>query len=124
MFVTFVGRVVADAELRSEGKVLSFRAAENVRVGKEDATVWSNVAYWGPGREKLVEYLTKGREVLVDGVLSVREYESKGEKRQSLEVRADNIRLVGGSKQRSDSESRDTSTTTTTDAGGDDEIPF
>jgi len=40
-------------------------------------------------------YLTKGKQVYVDGELSVREYEYQGQNRWSLECRARTIQLLG-----------------------------
>lgn len=52
---------------------------------------------WGRQAESLKQYLLKGKQVYVDGKLRVRDYETKeGEKRYSLDVRVDNLQLLGG----------------------------
>lgn len=126
--VSYVGRLAADSELRTVGdnQVLSFRTATNSRKGSEEVTVWASVSYWGKGAAKIQEYLKKGREVFVTGSLTTREYEVNGDKRLSLDVRADNVRLVGGSKSDSNEHAKSHASNTSEDASDnkDESVPF
>ena len=96
--ITFVGRLGKDAELKQAGdrEVLEFSAAVDSGYGEKKTTIWFKVSYWNKA-DKLLQYLTKGKQVFVAGELSLREYKTKdGESRTSAEVRANSIQLVGG----------------------------
>jgi single-strand DNA-binding protein len=55
-----------------------------------DVTVWS-----GQG-ESCAQYLSKGRQIAVDGRLDWREWEGQnGEKRQAVEIVADRVQFLG-----------------------------
>lgn len=66
----------------------------------KEETTWFRVTGWGKMAERLDKlsqggYLTKGKPVVVTGSVSAREYTDKqGEKRFSVDVRADDIELV------------------------------
>jgi single-strand DNA-binding protein len=61
---------------------------------KED-TNWSNVVLWRG--ENVAPYLTKGKQVYVEGRLQTRSYDDKdGKKVWTTEVVADDVILVGG----------------------------
>ena len=68
-----------------------------VTVGKkkggewEDVTTWLSVVVFGAQGERLMDRLHKGSKVYLEGRIDVREYESKGEKRFSVDVIADNV---------------------------------
>ena len=116
---TIVGRLTADAELREAGgtSVLKARVASKP-YGSEESMFFS-VDVWGKRGEALEQYLTKGQQVVVLGGLKVREYESNGEKRYSLDVRAEDIVLVGSKPERDASASESSS-----DEADDDDMDF
>jgi single-strand DNA-binding protein len=61
---------------------------------KED-TNWTNVVLWRA--ENLANYLTKGKQIYVEGRLQTRSYDDKdGKKVYSTEVIADEVVLLGG----------------------------
>lgn len=99
---TVIGRLGKDAELRSAGEtpVVNFTIASNTRKkdGGQwvDATDWVSVAMFGPRGEKIVDYLKKGKAVAVRGALTTRSYEHNGQPRLALELRADDVELLGG----------------------------
>jgi single-strand DNA-binding protein len=96
---TVSGHLGRDAETKEVGNtiVTAFSIASNAYRNKEKVTDWVNVSFWGERGEKLAQYLTKGAYVVVRGQMWVRPYESKGEQKFSLEVRADDIELGGKS---------------------------
>ena len=52
---------------------------------------------WGKQAESLQEYLTKGKQIYVEGRLQTRQWDDKdGNKRYTTEVKADRITLLGG----------------------------
>jgi single-strand DNA-binding protein len=52
---------------------------------------------WGKQAESLQEYLTKGKQIYVEGRLQTRQWDDKdGNKRYTTEIKADRITLLGG----------------------------
>jgi len=52
---------------------------------------------WGKSAESLSEYLTKGKQIYVEGRLQTRQWDDKdGNKRYTTEIRGDRIVLLGG----------------------------
>lgn len=61
----------------------------------KEITDWHNVVLWRA--ENLSNYLTKGKQVYVEGRLETRSWEDKdGQKRYTTEVIADDVLLLGG----------------------------
>jgi len=102
--VILAGNLTRDPELRytPNGKaVASFGLAVNNRykAGDEwkDDTCFVDVTVWGKQAENCAEYLSKGRNVLVEGRLQYRTWETEeGQKRSKLEVVALNVQFLGG----------------------------
>ena len=52
---------------------------------------------WGKTAESLNEYLTKGKQIYVEGRLQTRQWDDKdGNKRYTTEIRGDRVVLLGG----------------------------
>lgn len=63
----------------------------------EDQTEWHRVVLLGDRVEKLGQYLTKGKQVFVEGRIETRSWDDKdGQKRYMTEIIADGIQLLGG----------------------------
>lgn len=96
--VVLVGRLTRDPELRTTttGKnVCSFSIAVNKRIkpqdGSPDADFFSIVA-WYKDADYVMNYITKGRLVSVEGRLQSRKYTaSDGSNREVVEVVANNV---------------------------------
>lgn len=102
--VTLVGRLTRDVEVRNSGEtvILSMRLAVTGRkkVGDswEDVPNYFDVTHFARS-EKLADYLTKGRQIAVQGRLSWREWQDKeGTSRQSVEVIANDLQLLAEGK--------------------------
>jgi single-strand DNA-binding protein len=102
--VILIGHLGRDAETRFTPQgiaVTSFSVATSRRwkdqqsgEWKED-TNWSDVVLWRA--ENLANYLTKGKQVYVEGRLQTRSYDDKdGNKRYRTEVIAEDVLLLGG----------------------------
>lgn len=94
------GNLGTDPELRTgDTAILSFSVASNGREKKEgqwqDVTTWVRCTLFGKRAESLASILHKGSTVIVRGALSLRPYEKDGQPRTSLEMRADDLDLVG-----------------------------
>ena len=102
--VILVGNLGADPEVRysSTGTaVANFRIATsenwtNKEGGKETRTDWHRVVAFGKLGEICAEYLSKGKQVYVEGKLRTRSWEDKeGKKRWITEVVASNMVMLG-----------------------------
>src|SRR5207248_5599276 len=103
--VILVGNLGRDAELRytpggAAVATLNMATTEtwNDKSGqRQEKTEWHRVVFWGKVAESLTEYLTKGKQVYVEGRLETRQWNDKdGNKRYTTEIKADRITLLGG----------------------------
>ena len=103
--VILVGNLGRDAELRytpggAAVATLNLATTEvwNDKAGqKQEKTEWHRVVLWGKQAESLQEYLTKGKQIYVEGRLQTRQWDDKdGNKRYTTEIKADRITLLGG----------------------------
>jgi len=102
---TVVGNIGKEADVREFGdsKVCNFSVASNARAKVDgewiEQTTWVRVSLWGQRAASLAQYLTRGKQVAVRGELIMKEYTTKdGDTGKSLELRADDIMLLGGKK--------------------------
>lgn len=102
--VLLIGNLGRDAETKftpSGASVTRFSVATK-RSWKDQAsnewkeeTNWTNVTLWR--QENLANYLTKGKQVYVEGRLQTRSYDDKdGKKVYATDVVADEVILLGG----------------------------
>jgi single-strand DNA-binding protein len=103
--VILVGNLGRDAELRytpggAAVATINMATTEvwNDKGGqRQEKTEWHRVVLWGKTAESLTEYLTKGKQVYVEGRLQTRQWDDKdGNKRYTTEIRGDRIVLLGG----------------------------
>ena len=107
-----VGNLGKDPELRDagSGKVCNFSIATNEfwydkDEKKQERTEWHNIVVWGKRGENCGKYLTKGRQVYVEGRIQHRTYEDKeGNTRYVDEVVANDVQFLGGGDSDSDSD--------------------
>jgi single-strand DNA-binding protein len=116
------GRLTRDAEVRfipSGTPVMSFSVANNTGFGEKQKTHYFDCSMFGKRAEgKLKDYMLKGQQVVVEGEISLNQYQKKdGTGGASLNVFVNNVELMGGNQkgggQPSVSESKD-----------DDDLPF
>ncbi len=108
--ITLMGRLVRDPELRRTGSgiaVASFRIAVDrdyqPKDGGERKADFIDCVAWRQTGEFISKYFAKGRMIVVDGRLEMRDWTDKeGNKRTSAEVIVDNA-YFGDSKRDSDS---------------------
>lgn len=106
--VLLIGNLTKDPELRytpSGTAVANLRIAVNRkfkdRTGelKED-TCFVTVTAWDKQAEICNQYLQKGRPIFVEGILQSRSWDTPdGQKRSTIDVRAERIQFLGGTKQ-------------------------
>ena len=69
---------------------------KNSKGEKQTETNWHTLIAWGKAAEIVEKYVTKGKEIAIDGKLTSRSYENKdGEKRHVTEVIVQEILLLG-----------------------------
>ena len=97
---TCTTRLYKDAEQRftpGGDSIVSFKGAVDAGFGQNKTTSWIKFNLWGKRGESLTQYLKDKTQVCVSGELANREYTDKdGQKRYSLEVRVNELTLVGG----------------------------
>lgn len=101
--VTLMGNLTRDPELRQTPNgqaVCNFGLALNrsYKGGDgewQEATDYIDIVAWGPLGERVAQYLTKGRPVLVSGRLQSRSWEQEGQKRSKVEVVAQDVTFLG-----------------------------
>jgi single-strand DNA-binding protein len=146
--VTLVGNLTRDPELRHTPggtAVCKLRIAVNTRQKDGSTGEWGekpnyfDVTVWGGQGESCAQYLSRGRQVGVDGRLDWREWDAQdGTKRQAVEIIADAVQFLGtrqdndggGNGQQgekyvpTDAVKADTSDFAPASGGSDDDIPF
>ena len=97
------GRLVRDAELGFIGatgtpKITFTLAVErNYQKDKNNKKVdFINCEQLGKHVENLCQYVTKGKQILVEGELNIDNYEKDGEKRSFTKVKVDRLEFLSG----------------------------
>ncbi len=77
--------------------VASSRKYKTAAGEQREETEWFNVSAWGKLAETCNQYLTKGKQVYLEGRLKTRTYQAQnGETRFSLDVSCSEIQFLGG----------------------------
>lgn len=128
-----VGFLTRDPELRTAGdkQVCSFSVAAN---NSKSDVCFMEVEAWGARAEFVMKYFTKGKPIVVEGILRQNNWEKDGIKRSKHIIVADKVAFVGMPR---DTNALDSNTPITHDSvpqavkksvdnmfGGDDELPF
>jgi single-strand DNA-binding protein len=103
--ITIVGHLGRDPVLRYTPQgtaVCDFSVATSERRSgggagdSQDITTWFKITLWGKQAEVANQYLSKGKQVYIEGRLRQTEYtDREGMKRTSLEVNATDIQFLG-----------------------------
>jgi single-strand DNA-binding protein len=103
--VILVGRLGQNPEVRytpSGAAVANFSVATNEswvdKSGqKQERTEWHRVVVWGKTAENCNQYLTKGRQVYVEGRLQTRQWQDKdGQTKYTTEIQAQTVQFLEG----------------------------
>ncbi len=103
--ITIVGHLGRDPVLRYTPQgtaVCDFSVATSERRSggggndAQDITTWFKITLWGKQAEVANQYLSKGKQVYIEGRLRQTEFtDREGQKRTSLEVNATDIQFLG-----------------------------
>jgi single-strand DNA-binding protein len=104
--VILVGRLGQNPEVRytpSGAAVANFSVATNenwvdkASGQKQEKTEWHKVVVWGKTAENCNQYLSKGRQVYIEGRLQTRQWQDKdGQTKYTTEVQAQTVQFLGG----------------------------
>jgi single-strand DNA-binding protein len=136
--VILIGNLGANPEMRfTQGG----QAIANLRIAtterwtdrggqRQEATEWHRVVLFGKTAEIAGQYLTKGRQVYIEGRIRTRQWQDQqGQKRFTTEIVATNMTLLGGRGERGPDDLNATvpaeePASADFGAGPDDDIPF
>jgi single-strand DNA-binding protein len=106
--VILVGRLGQNPEVRytpSGAAVANFSVATNEnwtdkQGQKQEKTEWHRVVVWGKLAELCNQYLSKGRQVYLEGRLQTRQWQDKdGQTKYTTEIQAQTVQFLGGGAQ-------------------------
>lgn len=103
--VVLVGRLVRDAELRyTSGGTAVANLSMAVNRRKKDGDSWReeasffDIQLWGKAAESLERYLTKGKQIAVQGELRQSRWQQDGQNRSKVSIAAMNLQLLSSGK--------------------------
>ena len=104
--VMLIGHLGGDPEIRylpSGTAMAKFSLATNRRKrnGEEQPPDWHRITVWSRLAEICAQYLTKGKQVMIEGRIEYGTYDKDGVKHYTTDIIADNMEMLGG---RGDSE--------------------
>lgn len=97
--VQLIGHVGQEPEIKNfeNGKLVNLSIAtnetyKNAKGEKVEKTEWHRITAWGKTAEIIEKYVTKGKEIAIEGKLSHRSYDDKdGNKQYVTEVIANEV---------------------------------
>lgn len=138
--VILLGNLGRDPEVRytqAGSAVCNLRLAIHTKRKKDDEwiehTEWVGVVCFGRTAENVAQYLSKGRQIYVEGRMQTRSYKDKdGVEKWSTEVVADEVIFIGGNDagKRGDDDKRTAKASTRAETPAafvdvlDDDVPF
>jgi single-strand DNA-binding protein len=103
--VMIIGNLGADPELRhtqnnqsvTRMRIATTESYQDRGGNQQQSTEWHSVVAWGKSAETAAKYLTKGRQVYIEGRLKTRKWQDKeGKDRYTTEVVAQRVLFLGG----------------------------
>ena len=103
--VILVGNLGADPDMRytpsgqgvCELRVATSESWNDKNGQRQERVEWHRIVVWGKRAEVCSKYLSKGRQVYVEGRIQTRTYDDKdGNKRYITEVIANDVQFLGG----------------------------
>jgi len=109
-----VGRLGKDPELKElpNGSVTNFTVATSEKWSKDgeekERTEWHRISCFGKLAELTSKYLSKGRQVYVEGKLRTRSYDKDGITHYTTDIIADRVEFLGDAKKAEADDAADT----------------
>ena len=101
--VSIIGRTTKEIGEKDYGYTpngkakLNLSLAVNDGYGENKSVSYFDVIYWGKPAEAIKPYITKGKQLAIDGRLKQDRWEKDGNKYSRIYIIADSIQLLGGS---------------------------
>lgn len=130
--VMLIGHLGSDPESKTvnDKTVCQFSIATNEswndkQGNKQEKVEWHRIVTWGKLADNCTKYLSKGREVYVEGRIQSRSYDDKGgNKRYITEIVANEVKFLGGGDRDKKGHSDEPPPGFSSKGGGGDDIPF
>ena len=128
--VTLMGHLGKDAETKfTTSGVAKTDLTVATKNSYKDGDTWKTETFWHRvvawRKEGLAPYLTKGKQVVIEGSLRTRQYDKDGQKMFITEVVASDIYLCDGAKgDQTSAPAAKASKPATSEAVTDDDVPF
>lgn len=105
--VMLIGNVGKDPEvttLDSGSKVAKFTLATSERYTdksgqKQEKTEWHNIVAWGPQADVIEKYVTKGKQLYIEGSIRSRQWEQDGVKRYATDINLNSFVFLSSAKE-------------------------
>jgi len=102
--VILVGNLGADPEIRYTAggtavcrlSIATSRRYTDKQGNRQEETAWHRVDAWGKLAEICGQYLSKGRQVYIEGRLRYGSYEKDGVKHYTTDIVAETMQMLGG----------------------------
>ena len=100
--ISIIGRTTREIGERDYGYTNNGKARLNLSVavndgyGENKTVSYFDVVFWGKPAEAIKTYITKGKQLAIDGRLKQDRWEKDGNKYSRVYIIADNIQLLGG----------------------------
>jgi len=129
--VLLMGNLTRDPELRytpNGAAVASFGLAVNRKYKQGDdwkeEVCYVDITVWGKQGENCAQYLSKGSGAFIEGRLNYQSWESDGQRRNKLEVVANNVQFLGRPGGKPPADMSGEGPGPGSQAGGSDDVPF
>ena len=126
--VILIGRTTHEIDERSFGYTTGGTARINISIAVNrrekrngewaDRVSYFDVTIWGKTAENIKQYLTKGKQIAVEGYLDQQRWEKDGQKYSKVCIIADNVQLLGAKNEGAPQQARGYQ-----DAGSGDDFP-
>lgn len=127
--VNLLGRLADTPELRSAGagtSVTSFDLAVNApSKDREAPPEYIPIVCWGKTAEFACQYLTRGRQIVVEGRISTRKWtDADSKNRKAVEVTASRLHFADSNRAADEGAPQQAENVDSFAAGDDDDLPF
>lgn len=98
--ISIIGRLTRDPEIKytTEGKAI-LSAGIAVNHYKKDDSSFFEWKMFGKPAESVKQYLSKGKQIAIEGYLKQERWEKDGEKFSRVVIIVENLELLGGNRQ-------------------------
>lgn len=100
--ISVIGRTTREIGEKDYGYTTNGKAKLNLSIavndgyGENKSVSYFDVTYWGKPAEAIKAYITKGKQLAIDGRLKQDRWEKDGNKYSRIYIIADSIQLLGG----------------------------